>query len=92
MRQQREEQRTAKRTKMTEDEDDDGGIQISVIRVKLTSTPTDLYEYDTAASHHTTHELHRMRDIRDVKLEVKGHDGTTTYCHKQGTDIYENVT
>ena len=77
---------SAKRARITGEDD---GIYIDMIHVKLTSSTAIIgcYEYDTAASHHTSHDLHRMYDLHDVHLKVTAHDGATTFCKKQGTLI-----
>jgi hypothetical protein len=48
------------------------------------------YQYDTATSHHTTNELHRLHDIEEISLAVEAHDGTKSICRKRGTLIFRH--
>jgi hypothetical protein len=60
------------------------------IRSAIPGNPTDEYQYDTGATHHTTNELHRLTDIKELNLEVEGHDGKKSICKKQGTLIFKH--
>jgi transposase InsO family protein len=74
------------------DEEDNGSAYADVVKVKLTMSANKLgeYQYDTATSHHTTNELHRLHDIEEISLAVEAHDGTKSICRKRGTLIFRH--
>jgi hypothetical protein len=68
------EQKFAKKAKASEDtKDNDEGIYVGAIKIRLAipGNPTDEYQYDTYATHHTTNEFHRLCNIKELNLEVE---------------------
>jgi hypothetical protein len=67
-------------------------IYVGAIKVRLAipRNPMNEYQYDTGTTHHTTNELHRLSDIKEINLEVEGHDGKKSICTKQGTLILKH--
>ena len=85
----------AKKTKAEEEEkeeSDSGGVTIKMIRIGKTKCGHEgLYEYDTAATHHTTNEYDRLTDIfHNLQLEVSGHDGKTSVCSIMRTLVFRH--
>jgi len=73
----------------TSDESDSEGVTIKAMRIgKNTTSRTGYYEYDTAASHHTTNELGCLEGISTgLKINVEGHNGARSTCSTMGTLI-----
>jgi len=83
----------AKKTKAEEEEGSDSeGVTIKMIRIGKTKCGHEgLYEYDTAATHHTTNEYDRLSDVQhNLQLEVSGHDGTKSVCKIMGTLVFRH--
>jgi len=61
------------------------------IKIGKHEGPSGAYQYDTAASHHTTNELWRLANIETgLNLPVKGHNGTISICTTKGTAIFKH--
>jgi len=85
----------AKKTKSEEEneESDSEKVVIKMIRIGKTKLygHEGLYEYDTAATHHTTNEYDRLVDIQhNLQLEVSGHNGKTSICSIMGTLVFRH--
>lgn len=83
----------AKKADSSNDEETDSErVTIKAIRLVRTKTNrTGYYEYDTAASHHTTNELGRLEDVKTgLSLKVEGHDGTESTCSTMGTLVFSH--
>ena len=97
-----EKKKDKKKTNKAKAENDDDSdeethkpsVTIAAIRVRLAGTndheKAGEYLYDTGASHHTTNELHRLSDIREVNIRVKAFNGTYSICKKIGTMSFEH--
>jgi len=84
----------AKKAKAKEEEEgsEDEGVTIKMIRIGKTECGhDDLYEYDTAATHHTTNEFDRLTDTQHhLEIPVRGHDGSESICTVMGTLVFKH--
>ena len=72
------------------EESDSEEVVIKMIQIGKTKCGYKrLYEYDTAATHHTINEYDRLVDIQhNLQLEVLGHYGKTSVCSIMGTLVF----
>ena len=85
----------AKKTKAEdeqEEESDSEGVTIKMISIGKTKYEHEgLYEYDIAATHHTTNKYDRLTDVQhNLQLEVSGHDGTKSVCKIMGILVFRH--
>jgi len=85
----------AKKAKAKEEEEEGSeneGVTIKMIRIGKTKIGHEgLYEYDTAATHHTTNEYDRLVDCQHhLELPVQGHDGKESVCRVMGTLVFRH--
>jgi len=84
----------AKKTKAEEEKEDSDseGVTIKMIRIGKTKCEYEgLYEYDTAATHHTTNEYDRLIDTQhNLQLEVSGYDGRKSICNIMSTLVFRH--
>jgi hypothetical protein len=83
------EQKIVKKTKTSDDTDEEDGVYVGVVRIKIT-IPGNLageYQYGTGTARHTTNEFQRLSKVEEVNIEVEAHDGTESICKKRGTLI-----
>ena len=55
------------------------------IRVGKVETKSGYFQYDTAATHHTTNNLNLLIDHQPGQYTVKGHDDSESICKLKGT-------
>lgn len=60
--------------------DDDDDVRIGVVRVKLTWTETNKYQFDTGKIYHTMNKQSCLTDIQEIKLKVEKHNGSMLVC------------
>ena len=84
-----------KKTKQQESEEEDSdeeGVTIKAIRIGKTKVERKgSYEYDTAATHHTTNEYDRLTNVQhNLQTEVTAYDKSKSICRTMGILMFRH--